>query len=83
MKLLTKKEVLTPRRQQINLLKEELRHCETLMKRTEMLFEMAVDENLIEARIYEMKSLAKHYDYLISSIRELVQEEPRPRAVNV
>ena len=53
------------------------------MKRTEMLFEMAVDENLIEARIYEMKSLAKHYDYLISSIRELVQEEPRPRAVNV
>ncbi len=83
MKKLSKKEVTTPRQNQINILKEDLRHCEMLMKRTEMLFELATDENLIEARIYEMKSLSKHYDYLISSIRALVQEETQTQVVNV
>ena len=54
-----------------------------MMKRTEMLFEMATDENLIEARIYEMKILAKHYDSLIASIRSLMQEDVSARVVNV
>ena len=83
MKILSRKEVLTTRQNQINILKEDLRHCEMMMKRTEMLFEMATDENLIEARIYEMKSLAKHYDYLIASIRSLMQEDVSARVVNV
>lgn len=83
MKRLSKKEVTTPRQNQINILKEDLRHCEMLMKHTEMLFELATDENLIEARIYEMKSLSKHYDYLISSIRALMQEEAQTQVVNV
>ena len=75
MKMLSKKDVLTPRQKQMNILKEDLRHCEMLIQRTQMLFELATDENLIEARIYEMKSLSKHYDYLISSIRALAVEE--------
>ncbi|MBQ8604089.1 MAG: hypothetical protein IJ410_04515 [Oscillospiraceae bacterium] len=83
MKILPKKEVLTQKQKQINDLKDELRYCETLMKRTEMLFEMATDENLIEARIYEMKSLSKHYDYLISSVRRLMQEDTDPQVINI
>ena len=36
---------------------------------------MTVEEDLIEARIYELKSLAKVRDYLIGSIRQLAQAE--------
>ena len=56
-------------------LKEELKNCERLLKQTEMLFHMTVEEDLIEARIYELKSLAKVRDYLIGSIRQLAQAE--------
>ncbi len=83
MKILPKKEVLTSKQKQINELREELRNCEMLLKRTEMLFELATDEKLIEARIYEMKSLSKHYEYLISSIRALMQEDSQTQVINI
>lgn len=78
-----KKEVLTPRQRQIKRLKEDLRYCETQIKRTTMLFELATDENLIEARIYELKSLSKHHDYLTSSIKKLMLCEEEKRTINV
>lgn len=75
MEAFTKKKVMTDRQKQIDRLKQEIRNCERLMRRTEAMFHMTVDDNLIEARIYEMKSLAKHHDYLISTLRSLVYTE--------
>ena len=75
MQIFTPKEIVTPRQQRISELKEELKNCERLLKQTEMLFHMTVEEDLIEARIYELKSLAKVRDYLIGSIRRLAQAE--------
>lgn len=84
MSVFTKKEVLTPREKQINELKDEIRNCERMMRRTEMMFHMTVDDNLIEARIYEMKSLVKHHDYLITTLRTLMYgEKETPTMVNV
>ena len=70
MNLVKKQEKLTPQQLQLIQLKEELRSCEKMLKQTEMMFHMTVDEHLIEARIYELKSLAKVQDHLISSIRQ-------------
>ncbi len=56
-------------------LKQELKECNILLKRSEDNFRFAVDENLIEARIYEIKSLAKHRDYLLATIKENIAEE--------
>ena len=75
MHIFTSKETVTPRQQRISELKEELKNCERLLKQTEMLFHMTVEVELIEARIYELTSLAKVRDYLIGSIRRLVQTE--------
>ena len=75
MQIFTQKETVTPRQQRISELKKELKNCERLLKQTEMLFHMTVEEDLIEARIYELKSLAKVRDYLIGSIRQLAQAE--------
>ena len=75
MQIFTQKETVTPRQQRISELMEELKNCERLLKQTEMLFHMTVEEDLIEARIYELKSLAKVRDYLIGSIRQLAQAE--------
>lgn len=72
MNLVKKQEKLSPKEQQLMQLKAELRSCEQLLKQTEVLFHMTVDEHLIEARIYELKSLAKVQDHLISSIRQLM-----------
>ncbi len=72
MAIFFKKEVITDRQKQINELKEEIHNCEILMHRTETLFHMAVDDSLIEARIYQMKSLAKQHDYLIKKLRRLM-----------
>ncbi|MBR5520693.1 MAG: hypothetical protein IKU54_01725 [Oscillospiraceae bacterium] len=83
MKILSKKEVLTPRQKQLNSLKEDLRHCEMLINRTHRMFEMAVDETLIEARIYELKSLIKHHEYLMSAIRDLALQENDRGAITV
>ena len=75
MNLLKKKELLTADQQRLLQLKSELRNCEKLLKQTEMLFHMTVDEDLIEARIYELKSLAKVQSYLISNIKQLVESQ--------
>ena len=75
MHLLKKKELLTADQQRLLQLKSELRNCEKLLKQTEMLFHMTVDDDLIEARIYELKSLAKVQSYLISSIKQLVESQ--------
>ncbi len=82
MKKLFKKDVITENQKQINALKEDLRSCQRQMKRARALFEMATDENLIEAKIYEMKSLAKHHDYIVCSIKSLMETEKESRAVN-
>ena len=83
MKNIFKKEELTQKQKQINELKEELRSCQRQMKRTRTLFEMSTDENLIEARIYEMKSLAKHHDYIVCAIRDLMETEQKNFPVNI
>ena len=72
MNILRKKEVKSEKQILIDQLTEELRHCEKLLKNTEMLFQMTVDEDLIEARIYELKSLAKVQDHLICNLRQLM-----------
>ncbi len=77
MKKHTKK--LTEKQRRILLLKEDLKECRQRQKRCEMLFELTTDENLIEARIYEMKSLAKHRDYLMSQLREMMSSENTQR----
>ncbi len=86
MNILKKKEPLTASQIQLAQLKKELRDCERMLKQTEMLFHMTVDEHLIEARIYELKSLAKVQDHLISSIRQLMScqsETVHSETVNV
>ena len=83
MHILKKKELLTADQQRLLQLKSELRNCEKLLKQTEMLFHMTVDENLIEARIYELKSLSKVQDHLISSIRQLTAKQTESESVNV
>ena len=82
MAVFTKKKKTTETHRQIDELKEELRSCERLMRRNQAMFEMTVDDSLIEARIYEMKSLAKHHDYLLKSLRRLMQTE-QDQTVNV
>ena len=86
MNLVKKQEKLTPQQLQLIQLKEELRSCEKMLKQTEMMFHMTVDEHLIEARIYELKSLAKVQDHLISCIRQLMavqSTETEAESVNV
>lgn len=70
-----KNKVLTEKEMRINDLKEEIRNCEYLIKRAEQMYDMSTDENLIEARIYEIKSLVKHYDYLILKLKEISLED--------
>ncbi len=74
---LAKKE-LSPYQQQLKMLKEDLNECRKEMKRVEMLFSLTTDENLIEARIYQMKSLVKHHDYITATIRRLMEKEKTP-----
>ena len=86
MHLLKKKELLTADQQKLLQLKSELRNCERLLKQTEMLFHMTVDEDLIEARIYELKSLAKVRSYLLNNIKQLMATqttETEAESVNV
>ena len=65
-------------------LKEELRECAAMMKSCRSLFDLAEEDDLIEARIYQMKSLSKHYDYLMGRIRRLaVRESPRREKTGV
>ncbi len=82
MKFLHKTEI-TPRQKQKEELIDDLHTTQKLLKQAEMMFHMSVDENLIEARIYQMKSLAKHQDYLIASIRRLESDKEEKTFVNV
>lgn len=61
-----------PSEMQIELeqLRQDIRECEEMMKRNHALFDLTVDESLIEARIYEMNSLNKHHQYLVRLLRE-------------
>lgn len=80
-----RKKEQSPKEKQRRALKEEIRNCEKLIRRAQSLFELSTDEDLIEARIYELKSLNKHYDYLISHARRLEETEERDfrQAINV
>lgn len=69
-----KKKELTPQQEKIKKLTDELKYCEKLMKNAENNFHMVTDEMLIEARIYEMKSLSKQQDYIISALKQLVYQ---------
>ncbi len=74
---LKKEKQKTESEKQLDNLKAELRECNTLLKRSEDKFHFATDENLIEARIYEMKYLSKHRDYIMSQIKGIVYRESR------
>ena len=71
----SKKEVLNEKEIKIENLREELRNCELMINRAQRMFDMTTDELLIEARIYEIKSLLRHHDYLINRLKQLVYEE--------
>ena len=73
-----KKKKLTPFEEKVNGLKEELKECQQMMKSCKTMFELADNDDLIEARIYQMKSLAKHYDYLMGQIRRLTMPREQP-----
>lgn len=84
MNIFNKKGTLSPEQEKLNALKEELRRCEKLITQSMTMFDMATDENLIEARIYEIKSLNKHRDYLLSGIKQLVQaNQEQNKGINV
>ena len=52
-------------------LEEELKECLFCLKRNEMMFDMEVDTDLIEQRIYERQALLCRYRYLLQRAREL------------
>ena len=52
-------------------LEEELKECLFCLKRNEMMFDLEVDTDLIEQRIYERQALLCRYRYLLSRAREL------------
>ncbi len=82
MKFLHKTELSPLEKEKAELI-DELHHTQKLLKQAEMMFHMTVDEDLIEARIYQIKSLAKHQDYIISAIRRLNSDREEATFVNV
>ncbi len=80
-----RKKEQSPKEKRRRTLKEEIRNCEKMIRRAQSLFELSTDGDLIEARIYELKSLNKHYDYLISCARRLEETEEKDfrQAINV
>ena len=52
-------------------LEEELKERLFCLKRNEMMFDLEVDTDLIEQRIYERQALLCRYRYLLSRAREL------------
>lgn len=81
-----KKRKLSQEEEQINRLKEELKECSLMMKSCKTMFELADNDDLIEARIYQLMSLSKHYDYLMGRIRRMTmskEEQPDKAAVSV
>ena len=52
-------------------LEEELKECLFCLQRNAMMFDLEVDSDLIEQRIYERQALLCRYRYLLSRAREL------------
>ncbi|MGN0663319.1 MAG: DUF2508 domain-containing protein [Faecalibacterium sp.] len=52
-------------------LEEELKECLLCLRRNEMMFDLEVDPDLIEQRIYERQALLCRYRYLLARAREL------------
>jgi len=52
-------------------LEEEIKECLFCLKRNEMMFDLEVDTDLIEQRIYERQALLCRYRYLLARAREL------------
>ena len=50
-------------------LEEELKECLFCLKRNEMMFDLEVDTDLIEQRIYERQALLCRYRYLLARAR--------------
>lgn len=82
MNILRKAEISPVQKQREELIKE-LRDTQRLLKQAEMLFEMTVEDDLIEARIYHIKSLAKHQDYLIALLKGMEQKNDEKTFVNI
>ena len=52
-------------------LEEELKECLFCLQRNAMMFDLEVDSDLIEQRIYERQALLCRYRYLLARAREL------------
>ena len=52
-------------------LEEEIKECLFCLRRNEMMFDLEVDPDLIEQRIYERQALLCRYRYLLARAREL------------
>ena len=52
-------------------LEEELKECLFCLRRNEMMFDLEVDTDLIEQRIYARQALLCRYRYLLARAREL------------
>ncbi len=52
-------------------LEEEIRECLFCLRRNAMMFDLEVDSDLIEQRIYERQALLCRYRYLLQRAREL------------
>ena len=65
-------------------LEAELQECLFCLRRNQMMFDLEVDTDLIEQRIYERQALLCRYRYLLAKARELglhtVLAEYRPSA---
>lgn len=55
---------------EIDELVQEIRNCEFLLARNDILFNMTADEDLIESQIYEREALRSQYNYLIKRFKE-------------
>ena len=51
-------------------IKKDIKECEQLLARNNVIFNMAIDESLIDAKIYERESLLRHYDYLVKLLKD-------------
>lgn len=56
--------------EEVKQLKAEIRNCEFLMERNRTFFDMALDEDLIEAQIYECAALRYQYNYLLKQLKQ-------------
>lgn len=70
LKLFNKK-VKTEKELEIEELKKELEECKYLIQRNDTFFNMAIDESLIDSKIYERIALTHQYDYIIKQLKNL------------